>query len=112
MFSGTRKIGPASRTYFRVSPYDHGLDPDLVYSASFQSELSKVHSDLFFLKPYALVRSAIEEKPVLTYFDRAAYDKACTLYPGAQGPLDDLNDCLPFRVRSWAKVYRDEGLIP
>ena len=110
--SGQRRPGPASRSLYRVSPCDLGLDPDLGFPASFQSELAQVHSRMFFLLPNALTLSALEQKPVLHYFDKPAYDRACLLYHGAAGPLDDLDDCCPFRNRSWAQTYRSEGLIP
>ena len=109
--SGERRPGPASRTLYRVNHCDLVLDPDLGYTSSFQSELSQVHSDMFFLKPNALVLSALEEKPVLGYFDQSSYAKACQLYSGPIGPLEDLDICCPFRTRSWARTYRQEGLI-
>ena len=111
MRSGQRRPGPASRTLFHVDPLDHALDPDLDYPASFQAELSKVHSDLFFFQPNALVLSAINEQPVLDFFDRVAYDRALNLYQGGKGPLEDLDECSPFRPRSYAQIYRDAGLI-
>ena len=112
VFSGVRRPGPASRSLYHVDPLDHALDPDLDYAASFQAELCKVHSDIFFLKPNALTLSAIEDQPLLDYFDRVAYNRACALYSGAKGPLDDLDECCPFRPLSYAQIYRAQGLIP
>ena len=110
--SGVRRPGPASWSLYYVDPYDHALDPDLDYSASFQAELCKVHSDTFFLYPNALTLSAIEEKPILEYFDRSAYARACSLYSGGGGPLEDLDDCSPHRPWKYAQIYRAQGLVP
>ena len=112
MRSGERRPGPASRTLYYVAPCDIDLDEDLGYPMKFLAELAQVHSDLYFLTPNALTLSAIENRPVLDFFDRAKYDRACRLYHGSSGPLSDLDVCSPNRTQSWVQIYRQNGLIP
>ncbi len=106
-----REVGPASRTVFDVKPSEQGLDPRLDYPASFRNELSLAHSELFFLKPHALLMSAVEDVDVLEYFDIVKYRRACEVYPNNTCPLDDLDRCFLSNHRSWAQLYRDRGLI-
>ena len=112
MRSGEKRPGPASKTLYYVASCDIDLDEDLDYPQSFQAELAQVHSDLFFLQPNALTLSAIENRPVLDFFAREKYARACLLYTGQGEPLADLDSCCPYRVQSWAQVYRRLGLIP
>ena len=109
--SGVKRPGPASKTLYYVQPCNRMLDPDLDYPSNFQSELAVVHYDLYFLKPNALALSAIEQRPVLDYFDRRKYEQACQLYQGPGGPLKDLDGCCPHRHRSWYGTYRALGLV-
>ncbi len=103
--------GPASHTFYHVARCDAGADRDLDFPVSFQSELSHAHSQLFFLRPHALALSVIENKPLLTYFDRDLYKSASLLYPhDPLGPLRDLDRCDPFK-RDWTRQYTNEGLI-
>ena len=106
-----KKPGPASATFFKVSPNDQGLDPVLDYPSTLRNELSLAHSDLFFFKPHALVLSAIEDRDILDYFDPVKYQLACQMYPNNTCPLDDLDRCFVYNHRSWAQLYRDRGLI-
>jgi len=109
--SGPRPPGPASRTLYHVSEQDTGVHPDLDYPSSFHSELSHVHSQMFFLKPHALALSMIERKPVLDYFDPELYQAACALYPNnPTGPLEDLDQCDPC-TRDWTRLYIYNELI-
>ncbi len=102
--------GPASKTLFDVGQ-NRGLDPQLDYPSCFRNELSIAHSNLFFLKPHALVLSSIEDKDVLEYFDPIKYLQACEVYPNNTCPLDDLDRCFVSLHVSWARLYRDRGLI-
>jgi len=106
-----RSPGPASRTLFDVRPSEQGLDSRLDYPSSFRNELSLAHSDLFFLKPHALVLSTIEDVDVLEYFDPDKYQRACNMYPNNTCPLDDLDRCFLSNHHSWAQLYRNQGLI-
>lgn len=106
-----RESGPASETYFSVSVADHGLDPALDYPKTFRNELSLAHSDLFFLKPHALVLSCLEDKDVLEYFDPLKYQAARRTYPNNTCPLEDLDRCFLAYHQSWAQLYRNRGLI-
>ncbi len=106
-----RESGPASISYFSVRPSDLGLDPVLDYPASLRNELSLAHSDLFFFKPHALLMSTIEDRDVLDFFDHEKYQQACQMYPNNTCPLDDLDRCFVSPHRSWAQLYRDQGLI-
>ncbi len=106
-----RDPGPASVSYFKVRPSDRGLDPMLDYPAEFRNELSLAHSDLFFLKPHALVLSVIEDRDVLDYFDPQKYLQACQTYPNNTCPLADLDRCFVSNHRSWYQLYRDRGLV-
>jgi hypothetical protein len=102
--------GPASATFFSI---DHlqGLDPKLDYPPSFRNELSLAHSELFFLRPHALVMSSLEDKDALEYFDPKKYQQACDVYPNNACPLDDLDRCFLSPHLSWARLYRDRRLI-
>jgi hypothetical protein len=106
-----KEPGPASATFFEVKPSDRGLDPSLDYPASFRNELSLAHSELFFFKPHALVLSIIEDRDILEYFDPRLYQKACERYPNNTCPLEDLDRCFMTNHHSWARLYRDRGLI-
>ncbi len=106
-----RSSGPASQTFFDVSFWDIGLDPALDYPKSFRNEISLAHSDLFFLKPHALVLSVIEDRDPLDYFDLSKYQQACQTYPNNTCPLDDLDRCFVSHHQSWAQLYRNRGLI-
>jgi hypothetical protein len=106
-----RESGPASETYFSVSVDDLGIDPALDYPKTFRNELSLAHSELFFLKPHALVLSCIEDRDVLEYFDPVKYQTACLTYPNNTCPLADLDRCFLSYHQSWAQLYRNHGLI-
>ncbi len=109
--SCSRPPGPASRTLYHVSGRDAGINVDLSYPPSFQSELSNAHCQLFFLTPHAMALSVIERKPLLCYFDPDMYRLAQTLYPGNPlGPLEDLDRCDPSR-RGWTHLYTYNELI-
>jgi len=105
-----KEPGPASATYFDINRL-HGLDPKLDYPSSFRNELSLAHSDLFFLKPHALIMSSLEDKDPLEYFDPVKFRQAREVYPANTCPLDDLDRCFISPHLSWARLYRDRGLI-
>ena len=105
------RSGPARETFFSVPVENQGLDQALDYPKSFRNELSLAHSDLFFLKPHALVLSALEDRDALEYFDPIKYQQACLTYPNNTCPLDDLDRCFLSNHQSWAHLYRNKGLI-
>jgi hypothetical protein len=107
-----KPVGPASKTFFKVEPQNFQLDPLLAYPESLRVELSSIHSELFFLKPHGLYLCAMEDRPMLDFFDHEKYERARLLYSNNECPIVDLDSCYIGHSRSWTRVYRSKGLIP
>jgi len=97
--------GPASRTLFSVDGDDQVMEP------RFWAELSSAYSQMFFLQQHALVSSVSQGVPVLTFFDRESYLRACQLYPPNISPLDDLDSCQLYPVQRWRQIYEQANVI-
>ena len=102
-----RPVGPASETFYRVSPDLLLVDQHMDFPASFRRELSAAFSLFYFVRPHAIILSATENRPLSDYLDLDAYDRATLLYQTNSSPVLDQQRSLQNVRQGWGLNVRD-----